>query len=298
MEKLNRSNLLFLSLSLAVVSLLSLGCGGEKGGDTVTAPTIDFVIGYEEAMTTAKAKNQPVLIDFYTDWCGWCKVLDTVTYIDPLVVELSKTVVFAKVNAEVDTVAAKSNSVRGYPSILLFDSDGKEIDRIVGYLPGPEFVETINNYLNGIGTLDYYKAMSDSAPTPEVNYLLAQKYDERGMYEEAEGFYHKVIKENKDDAGDYTSGSMLSLAGISLSLKKYDEAVEGYKAAKAKFSDSAYVNEVDIMIGYTYGKKGDTAAAIKAFEYFLKAHQNSPDTGYAVSQIEKLKNPPTPEEGK
>ncbi len=298
MKKQNRSNVIFLSLSLAVVTLLSLGCGGDKGGDTVTTPTIDFVMSYDDAMATAKAKNQPVIIDFYTDWCRWCKVLDTVTYIDPLVVELSKSVVFAKVNAEVDSVAVKTNSIRGYPSILLFDSDGKEIDRIVGYLPGPEFVETINNYLNGIGTLDYYKAISDSAPTPEVNYYLAQKYDERGMYEEAEGFYHKVVKENKNNDGDYTSGSMLSLAGISLSLKKYDEAVERYKVTKAKFNDSAMVNEVDIMIGYTYGKKGDTAAAIKAFEYFLKAHPNSPDTGYAVSQIEKLKNPPTPDKGK
>ncbi len=298
MKKPNRSNVLFLSLSLAVVTLLSLGCGGEKSGETVTTPTIDFVLSYEDAMATAKAKNQPVLVDFYTDWCRWCKVLDTVTYIDPLVVELSKSVVFAKVNAEVDTVAAKSNSVRGYPSILLFDSEGKEIDRIVGYLPGPEFVETINNYINGIGTMDYYKVMSDSAPTPEINYYLAQKYDERGMYEEAEGFYHKVIKENKNNDGEYTSGSMLALASVSLSLDKYDEAVNRYKEAKTKFTDSALVDEADIMIAITYRIKGDTTTAIAAFEDYLKAHPNSPDTGYAITQIEKLKAKPEVEEGK
>ncbi|MCP4703696.1 MAG: thioredoxin fold domain-containing protein, partial [candidate division Zixibacteria bacterium] len=216
MKKLNKSNLFFLSLAFVVVMLLSFGCGEKEECDTATGPSIDFVKGYEEAMATAKEKNQPVLIDFYTDWCRWCKVMDTVTFIDPLTVELSKSVVFAKVNAEVDTVAAKSNSVRGYPSILLFDSDGKEIDRIVGYLPGPEFVEAVNNYLNGIGTIDYYKAMADSAPTPEVEYYLAQKYDERGMYEEAEGLYQNVVKNNKDNDSDYTSGSMLALASISL----------------------------------------------------------------------------------
>ena len=298
MKQLNRSKLLFLSLSLAIVTLLSLGCGGEKGGDVVTAPSIDFVMSYDDALAAAKTKNQPVLIDFYTDWCRWCKVLDTVTYIDPLVIELSKSVVFAKVNAEVDTVAAKSNSVRGFPSILIFDSEGKEIDRIVGYLPGPEFVETVNNYINGIGTIDYYKAMADTAPTAEINYYMAQKYDERGMYEEAEGFYQKVIKENKNNAGDFTSGSMLALASISLSLDKYDEAVNRYKEAKTKFSDSALVDEADIMIAICYRIKGDTTTAITAFEEYLKAHPNSPDTGYAITQIEKLKNPTTPEEGK
>lgn len=298
MNKLNKSTLFFLSLAFAVVMLLSLGCGEKEKGSPTSAESIDFVMGYEEAMAAAKAKNQPVLIDFYTDWCKWCKVLDTVTYVDPVTIELSKSVVFAKVNAEVDTVAAQNNSVHGYPSILLFDSEGKEIDRIVGYLPGPEFVETVNNYLNGVGTMNYYKAMADSAPTPEIEYYLADKYNERGMYEEAEEFYQKVIKNNKDNADEFTSGSMLSLASISLSLDKYDQAVERYKDAKAKFSDSAMVDEADIMIAISYRKKGDTTTAIKAFEDYLKAHPNSPDTGYAIGQIEKLKNPPPTEESK
>lgn len=297
MKNLSKSNICFLLLSLAVVAVMSSGCGGEKSGETVAGPSIDFVMGYEEAFAAAKDRNQPVLIDFYTDWCRWCKVLDTVTYIDPVTVELSKSVVFAKVNAEVDTIAAQNNSVHGYPSIILFDSDGKEIDRIVGYLPGPEFVETINNYLGGIGTMDYYIAMADSAPTPEINYYLAQKYDERGKYEEAEGYYQKVIKENKNNDGEYTSGSMQALASISLSLDKYDEAVERYNEVKTKFTDSAIVDDADIMIAICYREKADTTTAIKAFEDYLKAHPNSPDTGYARKQIDKLKNPPPPEEG-
>ncbi len=296
MKKLSKTKTFSISLSLALVMLLSLGCGVEKSGDTVSGPSIDFVMGYEEALTAAKEKNQPVLIDFYTDWCRWCKVLDTVTYVDPIVVELSKTVVFAKVNAEKDTVSRNSNSIAGYPSILLFDSNGEEIDRIVGYLPGPEFVETINNYLNGIGTIDYYKAMADSAPTSEIDFYLAEKYNDRGMYEEAEEYFQKVIKNNKNNEGEYTSGAMLSLAGISLSLDKYDEAIKRYKEAKTKFTDSAMVDESDIMIAICYRIKGDTTTAIKAFEDYLKAHPNSPDTGYAIKQIEKLKNPPPPEE--
>ncbi len=297
MKKQNSSKVLFLLLSLAVVMLMLPGCGGEKSDQTVVAPSIDFVMGYEEAFAAAKERNQPVLIDFYTDWCKWCKVLDTVTYIDPAVVELSKSIVFAKVHAEKDTVAKESNSVTGYPSILLFDSDGNEIDRIVGYLPGPEFVEAVNNYLKGIGTMDYYLAMADSAPSPEVNYYLAEKYGDRGNNEMAEKFYQKVVKENKNNDGEYTSGAMISLASISLGQDKYDEAIARYQAAKAKFNDSAVVDEADIMVAICYRVKGDTTTAIKAFEDYLKAHPNSPDTGYAIKQIDKLKNPPPPEEG-
>ena len=107
----------------------------------------------------------------------------------------------------------------------------------------------------------------------------------------------KLIKNNKNNDGEYTSGAMLSLASISLSLDKYDEAVNRYKEAKTKFTDSAIVNESDIMIAICYRIKGDTVTAIKAFEDYLKAHPNSPDTGYVIKQIDKLKNPPPREEG-
>jgi thioredoxin-like negative regulator of GroEL len=283
-----------LPFALAILMLVPLGCSEtDKGGEGVTGSSINFIEGYEASLAAGKMKNQPILIDFYTDWCRWCKVLDTVTYVDSGVIALSDKIVFGRLNAEVDTIARKNNSITGFPSLLLFDSEGKEIDRIVGYLPPDQFIETINNSLNGIGTMDYYKTLADSAPTPEVYYYLAGKYNDRGRYEEAESYYQKVITDNPDNEGDYTSNAMMSLAGISMSLDNYDEAVTRYEQLKMKFPDSAIVDEADIMIAIAYKSKGDTATAIKAFEDYLGAHPNSPDTGYARKQIEKL-NPPPP----
>ncbi len=39
-----------------------------------------------EAEALSKKENKPLLIDFYTDWCGWCKKLDASTYKDPDVI--------------------------------------------------------------------------------------------------------------------------------------------------------------------------------------------------------------------
>jgi tetratricopeptide (TPR) repeat protein len=203
---------------------------------------------------------------------------------------------FAKIDAEVDTVAKEKHSIQGYPSLVLLDSTGKEIDRIGGFLPPEQFIATINNYLQGVGTLDYFLSAADTGATPEVNFAIAEKYGDRGMFDKAEEYFQKVIRENKNNEGGYTSGAMMALADISLRLDEYDEAIARYKMVRKKFPDSITVNDADIYIAIAHRLKGDTATAIQAFEDFLKNHPNSPDTSYALGQIDRLKNPPPPEE--
>ncbi len=283
-------------LAIMVLGVILASCGGEKKEEAPTG--IAFVTDYNTALSQAQAKNQDMVIDFYTDWCKWCKRLDDSTYTDPSVIDMSHNLVFVKINAEVDTATAKKYSVSGYPTIIVAKSNGDEIDRIAGYLPPKEFKTEVDNYLKGIGTLDYYLGVADTLDTPGILMKIADKYSNRSDYDSAASFYDRVVKmDPKNDSG-YTIEARMQLANIDRWTDKYDAAIAAYQKIMKDYKNDSVVPDAEIRLAVAYRDKGDTAKAIKAFEGFVKNNPNSPDTSYALSQLDKLKNPPPPDSTK
>jgi len=89
------------------------------------------------------------MVDFYTDWCGWCRRLDETTYSDADVRRALGGVVAVKLNAEKEgRREAARYRVQGYPTILFLSADGKEVGRIGGYLPPRPFLEELKDILD------------------------------------------------------------------------------------------------------------------------------------------------------
>jgi thiol:disulfide interchange protein len=101
------------------------------------------------AMTEARKANGLIMIDFYTDWCGWCKKLDSTTFKNADVVQLSKQVIPVKVNADkAGAQAARFYSVSSFPTILFVNRFGKVLNRVEGYLKAKEFAAETARALN------------------------------------------------------------------------------------------------------------------------------------------------------
>lgn len=108
---------------------------------------------WDDGMREARATGKPVLVDVYTNWCGWCKRLDRDVYSRADVQGyLSRKVVPIKLNAEGREAASwqgQSHSsrslagklgVKGYPTILFFDAKGGSLGGVSRYVPPDEMM--------------------------------------------------------------------------------------------------------------------------------------------------------------
>jgi thioredoxin-related protein len=109
---------------------------------------IAWAKSYEAALKKARAGKKLIMIDFYTDWCHFCKKLDAEVYTDPKVIQLSGQLVAVKLHAEREGQdLAQQYAVRGFPTVLYVDAEGTEWGRMPGFLPAPSFLEFTSSIL-------------------------------------------------------------------------------------------------------------------------------------------------------
>ncbi|WP_455391425.1 thioredoxin family protein [[Eubacterium] cellulosolvens] len=103
---------------------------------------------YDEGLQLARDQRKPVMIDFYTDWCVYCKDMDDTTYSNKLVIAKSKQFISVKVDGDVRQDLTANYSITGYPTTLFLDSEANELHRLSGYVPPGSFLEDMDYVLN------------------------------------------------------------------------------------------------------------------------------------------------------
>lgn len=91
----------------------------------------------------ALESDVPVLVDFYADWCGPCKM------IAPIVAELADEyagkVKIGKLNVDQESDTAEKYRVMSIPTLMIF-KDGKPVDTVVGAVPKKVLQDKLDSY--------------------------------------------------------------------------------------------------------------------------------------------------------
>ena len=97
----------------------------------------------KQSFSKLTAGNIPVLVDFFADWCGPCKMLAPI--LKQVKEELGDNIKIIKIDVDKNQSIASKYQVRGVPTMLLF-KDKKQVWRQSGVLPKDEIINVVESF--------------------------------------------------------------------------------------------------------------------------------------------------------
>ncbi|MFI5201314.1 MAG: thioredoxin fold domain-containing protein [Candidatus Kapaibacterium sp.] len=183
-------------------------------------------VSFEEAKQLAAQEHKAIMVDFYTTWCGWCKVLDKNTYSDENVGKVADAkFIPVKIDAEKGEgiELAKKYGIHGYPTIIFFDEGGKEIDRVVGYEDPSRFLQSLQNAAAGgssaiIGEVESAKSTTD----PKKWFTAANYYAEHNERAKSVTAFKKVLALDPQNKLGNNAESLFAVGFLSTGDKQFN----------------------------------------------------------------------------
>ncbi|GGF51596.1 thioredoxin [Echinicola rosea] len=120
---------------------------------------------FEEATALNKENPKMVIVDVYTDWCGWCKKMDKETFTDAEVISYLNDHFYAvKLDAEnngkkfefkgeeyTEASMARAMRVSSYPNFVIIDSTMENITQLPGYRKPEAFIKDLKTTIQRFG---------------------------------------------------------------------------------------------------------------------------------------------------
>lgn len=201
-----------------------------------------------QAMVQAKASHRLLMVDFYTDWCGYCKKMDAETYSDPGAIRSMQQVVPVKVNAEKEGLAiATRYRVHSFPTLLFINPAGEVEGKIDGYEPPVRFVQHVGSIM------DFHR---------QVQTLPAQEAKFR----------------NRPDLKQASR-----LLGVYVTLKRQQKASETLAALHSldPRGSKGYLTSATLYVGEMYRTSERPEQAERLFQQALKTAKKPEEQGVA-----------------
>jgi thioredoxin-related protein len=141
-------------------------------------------LNWNQGVSEAALTGRPILVDVYTDWCGWCRRMDRDVYSRDDVREyLAGHFITVKLNAEAldegryqernytSRALAQQFRVSGYPTTVFLRPNGEHLVNVPGYVPANRFVLMLryigeDHIGRGVSWADFEKSATAARTRP------------------------------------------------------------------------------------------------------------------------------------
>lgn len=156
----------------------------------VAAQEIQWRTDYKKARDESTAKGLPLVIDFGTEHCFWCKQLDARTFHDGAVIGLlNERCIPLRIDASKQTALAEALRIQNYPTIVFAAPDGRILGFQEGFVEAPRMKELLTHSIAAVATPEWMK----------VDYNTASQMVQTGKeIAKAIGLLRNILEDGKD----------------------------------------------------------------------------------------------------
>ena len=237
---------------IAFALLLALFTGSiGQAGET----EIRWFKDLAEASAVAQKSNQPMMIDFWADWCGPCKVMDAEVYNVPgLVSSFGEKMVGVRIHFDLQPEMVRKYNVPALPYLVFTDSLGTELMHHRGLIEAEDLTAVVKAFPADISEINRL----DRILQEDKNHFaslrkMGQKLRAIGFYESSNGYYDRALKQNdaKKDAS-VREGLLYEMALNSIELMDGKTAATNLERCLKDFPKSERRAEMLLNLGRAY----------------------------------------------
>ncbi|CAF3774380.1 unnamed protein product [Rotaria sp. Silwood1] len=170
---------------------------------------------------------------------------------------------------------AKKYGVTGYPTLVFMDSDGNEIDKIVGFYPAPDFLTAIQKINDRKSSLTFLQENYNSNKTDlKANLDLANKLVETGKGADAKQYLEFIVQTDASNTAGYTDDASIQLAMMEVKDKKPEAYISDVSALLDKYPSTNLDKDAKIFLSDKYQEAGNDDKALATLNYLLAKFPN------------------------
>ena len=286
---------------LVLLSLQATAAEPSTAAAAGTAPAapaaVRFVTNLEAARAEAREKKRPLLLNFHTRWCGWCRKMDRETFRDSRVAgRAEKDAVFVSHDAEdgaAGTRLARSLRVGSFPTMVVVDADLKEVDRIRGYKPPDQFLAELDGILRKPAQIETLLERARSEPgDPQVLFDVASELERARREEAAAKMLESLLALSPAKSKDYRDLALWKLAQLSIRLGQPEQAIERLQTLLKEFPEGEHAEDATYNLAVLHQRAGSVAEALEAYDRFVEKFPASRRVAAARTYAAQLRTRP------
>lgn len=261
-----------LSRALSIVGAWGLLIGAFPSGPTacfVPGPafagaSIEWTTDFEGALARARSERRFVMVDFYTTWCSWCKVLDKKTFTDDEIIGQARRMITVKVNAEQSVEIARRYGVGSFPTVVFLHPDGRVRHQVQGYLPPDQFLPEMKRVFETAGEAFALRIQIEDDPrNPQLRAAYADLLALSGTFEAAAAQLDTLVLLS---SGDEHRSALLDRAVLWVEVGRTEDAAAALEVWLAENASHPRRAEATYHLARALAAGGDTEQARQLYK--------------------------------